>query len=84
MPVKDQSKERKGKILDTSILVKPSQLPQGGMDVEKHAEIIRNYQIAEFENEKAPENKVRLHIPATDNKYYKKNFTDLKHVFRKK
>ena len=54
------------------------------MDVEKHAEIIKNYQIAEIENEKAPENKVRLHIPASDNKYYKKNLADLKHVFRKK
>ena len=82
VPTKSASQGRKGKILDTSVLVKPSQLPRGGLDVQRHAAIISNYQT--MEQEEAQSSRVKLHRPISDNKYYKKNFADLKGVFRKK
>ena len=82
VPVKNVPKERKGKILDTSVLVKPSQLPRDGSDMQKHAAIIKNYQLAK--HEEAHENRIKIHRAVSDNKYYKKNLADLKGVFRKK
>ena len=58
----------------------------GGMDVKKHANIIKEYQSAEItkRRENSAERRVKIHVRSVDNKYYKKNFTDLKNIFRKK
>ena len=84
VPLKSIPKERKGQILDTSVLVKPSQLPRDGLDMQRHAELLKNYQIAKQEKVASDNRMVKLHRPASDLKYYKKNFADLKGIFRKK
>ena len=79
MPAEEPPK--KVTVLDTSVLVKPSQLPRGGLAAKKQSEYLRDQMKDRY---KSAENRLKLFQPQKHTEQHKRNLADLQKAFRNK